>query len=148
MTMYDEVEALVLQGLWPAEVKTRVRAASGRTIDQYCSTVMRRLPPEDRVKVEALRVERGRPKGGAKEFFQRKPMGERHIVLGSKLYYFRKDRNLSHSEFSTDYQFSNRVQLSTMEQGYHDFTLNELLRLSEILSIPFDRLFEPVLEVQ
>lgn len=142
-SLLQEVEALVLQGLWPAEIKTKLSEYSERTVRQYCHVIMSQMDPETKAKVEALRLHRGKPKGGVKEFFKRRPLGEKHIILGSRIYDLRKEMKLNHTEFAEHFTFTNRLLLSTMEQGYHDFTLTELLRLSDILELSLEALLNP-----
>lgn len=146
MSLTDEVARLMKEGYWPSEIKSMLPSSSPRTIIQYCYTINKGLSDAERADMLAKRNLRPKPTGGNKDFFQRKVVSAFHVLVGSKIYYYRRCLEMNLQQFSDFYKFSNRVQLSAMEQGYHDFTLSEMTRLSEITQLDIPALLKPNME--
>lgn len=96
-----------------------------------------------------LYLKRGRQKLGIRTQRIKKPpelpkvLSKVHRRVGIKITLFRNSLGLSTAGFSEDYNFANRRSLSTMEAGLHDFTLQELLKLAEIMEIDLETLLQP-----
>lgn len=89
------------------------------------------------------RLTPGVSRGGRKKLSDQKPISARHQTVGAKLNYYRtvtKDMNLTQLG---DVLGTNRFKVRQMEVGVHDFTLQELETISEIVDIPVLELIKP-----
>jgi DNA-binding XRE family transcriptional regulator len=84
-------------------------------------------------------IERPNKPVGPVKMTEMNKLSPQHIALGLKLSRYRND--ISASEMAKRLGVS-RYVLRTMEFGLHDFTLTQLLRISELLGLTLDQLTE------
>jgi len=95
--------------------------------------------------MEKARATRGAASTDAyhRPFSERQAISAEHIRIGRKLVKLRLSEHMTLSEFAAHFDFSNRVTLSAMEQGYHDFTMTEIRKISTILGTSIEDLMCP-----
>lgn len=146
MSNIEQIRALALQGLCHSEVADQMRHLRPDTVRVYFNRVVSSLEPSERSAMEQARASRpsAPPRSSYhRSFAEREAFGPEHIRIGRKLLAKRMEEHLSLSEFAKDYGLSNRVTLSAMEQGYHDFTMSEIKIIAEILQTTIEDLMCP-----
>lgn len=105
----------------------------------HCSVqhILRNNRPADAVGV-------ARPTKGPRPFDHGKPLSKLHRQIGVKLDAHRAlDRKINLTEMGAHVRMS-RLRLRKAELGLHDFTLSELIGISQLLSIPLASLVTEV----
>lgn len=148
MSSVPRIAELVLQGFSTAEIVEELENLKPSSVKVYIRKAISEFTPEQKARMAAAREQRGsKPNVYHRKFSERPVLGPVHIRIGRKLLELRQHHKMSHGEFCEHYAFSNRVMLSAMEQGYHDFTITEVLRIADILGTTIEDLLRPPIGV-
>lgn len=84
-----------------------------------------------------------------KSFLERKPASSLHVRVGARLGQHRimTEKVEQPGEFASRHKFANQQLLRAMEQGLHDFTLSELIRIAEIIGCEVHALLQPQTQI-
>lgn len=147
MSSVPRIAELLLQGYSVPEIVEDLGKLKSSSVKVYVRRVMSGMSPEQLRQIELARLTRGGTKRDVyhRKYTDRPVIGPVHIRIGQRLLAHRQKLRMSHGEFCDHFEFSNRVILSAMEQGYHDFTVTEVLRIAAILELRMDDLLRPPL---
>lgn len=136
MSNPDQVIAYHLDGLTNPEIQQLMPWLAPSSIRTYVRRARRDFTAAQIDRVEARRRERAASRRvPGRSFCTRRSLGDTHALIGRKLFLHRQRECLSIEEFCAKYSFSNRIALSAMEQGFHDFKLSELITLAKVLDV-------------
>ncbi|MDH7796476.1 MULTISPECIES: hypothetical protein [unclassified Beijerinckia] len=140
VSIEEQVYDLFINQAVPAsEIRTqfKARVAPG-TVSKYIARACQKAQ-ENGVEIPF----RSKRRDGFKPISESKPLSSLHTAVGAKLYRFRQSKKQWDTyDFCRATNFSNHSRLRMMETGLHDFTLSELVRISEITDIPLQQLTE------
>lgn len=143
---HQRIKELALEGLLHQEIASKLPHLRPETVRVYFSQVISGLTSEEadrRQQARARRTDAPSKRGYHRRFSERRTLGPEHIRIGRKLLDHRLKDGMTLGQFSDFYEFSNRVVLSSMEQGYHDFTMTEVQRIARILGTTIEDLLCP-----
>lgn len=141
----DRIKELALTGLSYQETAERMRNLRPDTVRIYFGKAVAGMSPDERARMEKARNEKAANGGNVNKrpFAMRHSISPEHIRIGRKLLARRLADEMNLGDFAARFDFSNRVTLSAMEQGYHDFTMTEIRRIAEILDTTIEDLLCP-----
>ncbi|GJE78143.1 hypothetical protein BGCPKDLD_4754 [Methylorubrum suomiense] len=145
MSSVPRITELLLKGYSVPEIVEELGKLKASSVKVYVRRLLGEMTDAQRAAVERARDERGSAKPDVyhRKFSDRPVLGPVHVRIGHRLLAKRQRLKMSHGEFCEHFEFSNRVMLSAMEQGYHDFKISEVLRIAEILEVHVDDLLCP-----
>ncbi|BAQ50345.1 helix-turn-helix domain-containing protein [Methylobacterium aquaticum] len=141
----QQIKELLLQGKHHTEIAAELSHLQPETVRSYAGRLLRELTPAEITKRDLARSQLPVGPTGVyhKKFAQRRVLGPVHVRIGRQLLEARQEAELNLGDFARRWGFSNRVALSAMEQGYHDFTLSEVYQIADIVGISTEELLRP-----
>lgn len=146
MNVQARIKEMALAGHFHPEVAAELTHLRPPTVRVYFNNIVLGFTPEERAQMDEARAKRAAvDRGGVyhQKFRERRVLGPVHVRIGRQLLQARHEAGMNLGDFSRHWGFSNRVTLSAMEQGYHDFTVTEIYQISDILGLPAEDLLKP-----
>jgi len=139
---YNLVRGYILdEGLSKSEIVERLK---GRIAPTSVGSLIRDVLRDHADQTGVYLQLKKRRSGGFARLSTGKAVSQLHQAVGVRLNNFRTIKSdLSVYEFCQRYEFSNHIRIRQMEMGQHDFSLSELMRISEITGHELEELVKP-----
>jgi hypothetical protein len=130
------LKEMILAGLTLPDFVAEFPNLGEGSLNTYASAVRKSLSPEEHALAKKSKSNRCIKTLGWR-------LSEYHFRIGIKLNLFRINKKMEIVEFCEAYNFGNRNNLSNMENGLHDFSLGEMIRLANVLGIDVEEILKP-----
>jgi hypothetical protein len=127
----------LVEEYWAGDSYQTIATRSGRSV----STIIKLVKADIRANGERVRVKKP---DDPRIMLNKKILSAKHSWIGLQIGLYRAQNDLTPSSMGMVLN-ATRVMVRNMEIGSHDFTLTQLERIAEVLSIPFMTLITPAM---